>query len=509
MGLLMMRLMGVFLLLLPLLTQAQRSLAQGRGQSTGRTGLEEKLDAILAKQPFDTQLGMVIQAVDTGQVFYAKNSETLLIPASVTKIATSLAVLHEFGPNYQFATPLLFVGKRQGSTIQGDLLIRGTGDPLLTSELLWIAAADLKHLGVKTITGKLLIDNSLFLDEPLDRIEGETDSSYAYDAPITAFGVNFNSFEIAIASDSAAKFAHVGLYPYAISGLTIDNKVAQARGGQAASLSLSRLSPSQDGGREKIIASGRINEGRGLLKMHRSVFDPVWASGEQVKSFFAAEGIIIKGAVAGMPKGKDMLAAEPLMEIQGYPLHKIIQGLNHFSNNYIADVLTKDLGVAYAKSRNQPLSGSGNFRDGVRYLEGFLGSEVGIKDKFVLKNGSGLSQENRFSVKQVNAMLIYGYRNMQIMPEFVASLANAGETGTLKKRFSDEGTRSAKGLVRGKTGTLSNPVAVAALAGYFMSKDHGMIAFAILENGSRKAAVAIAALRKRQDLLVATALNNL
>ena len=85
-------------------------------------------------------------------------------------------------------------------------------------------------------------------------------------------------------------------------------------------------------------------------------------------------------------------------------------------------------------------------------------------------------------------------------PEFLASLPAAGEEGTMEKRFKNGNERLLKGLVRAKTGTLSDPVAVASLVGYFRHAKHGLVAFAMIENGvAGKEQPGIGDLRARQD----------
>jgi D-alanyl-D-alanine carboxypeptidase/D-alanyl-D-alanine-endopeptidase (penicillin-binding protein 4) len=79
-------------------------------------------------------------------------------------------------------------------------------------------------------------------------------------------------------------------------------------------------------------------------------------------------------------------------------------------------------------------------------------------------------------------------RRLDLFPDFLASLPATGWEGTLKKRLlsgdsSDPHQGKGKGLIRAKTGTLSEPVIVASLAGYFRHPNHGLMAFCVIENG--------------------------
>lgn len=468
--------------------------------------LEKDLDAVMAARPLRSKMAIQLVSLRDGRVLYGKHAQEAMIPASVTKLVTSLAALHEYGPQYQFSTPVHYSGSRRGSLIQGDLQIRGSGDPYLTSEALWNAAHDLRHLGLRRISGDLVIDQSLFLSEKLDRLEGETDSQNAYDAPISAFGVNFNTVEIAIAPAPAdgkggGKLALVNQFPYGIADLKIGSQVSLKEGSSGASLRVERVSP-KGGGREAILATGWLGSGSGLRKVYRSVHDPNWVSGEIFRAFLAHAGIELSGRVRTMAPNDAF--GPKLLEIRGNSLDRVVQGLNYYSNNYMADVLTKNLGVRLAEKQGKALAGSGSFANGVAYLEQFLRQQVGLKGSFVLDNGSGLSQKNRFSAQQISQLLAYAYQNMRLMPEFMASLAVAGETGTLAKRFKDY--PDLRGRVRAKTGTLSVPVSVAGLAGYFESASMGPIAFAILENGVAPGSPDLLSIRNRQDAMIAKAM---
>jgi D-alanyl-D-alanine carboxypeptidase/D-alanyl-D-alanine-endopeptidase (penicillin-binding protein 4) len=94
---------------------------------------------------------------------------------------------------------------------------------------------------------------------------------------------------------------------------------------------------------------------------------------------------------------------------------------------------------------------------------------------------------------------------MDLFPEFLASLPAAGWDGTLKKRLKRTGDPEAlQGLFRAKTGTLTEPVTVASLAGYFRHPKHGLTAFCVLENGREGTAQPnLKDLRDRQDRLMA------
>ena len=109
----------------------------------------------------------------------------------------------------------------------------------------------------------------------------------------------------------------------------------------------------------------------------------------------------------------------------------------------------------------------------------FLG-EIGIpKDTFVLGNGSGLNDINRLTPQHITKVLRAMYRRFEVRAEFVASLAVAGQSGTITRRFDDE---PAQARLRAKTGSLQG---VSALSGYVVTRDNKVLAFSVMMNDYR------------------------
>lgn len=437
---------------------------------------------------------VLIVRVSDGKAVYESNSKKALIPASVTKVLTSAAALHYFNPSHVFKTRFFVSGERNGDTISGPLYVKGDGDPLLTNEKLWQFAADLKNMGILHFQGDLIIDNSLFDDEQRDssRMDRLDASDRAYDAPVTAFGLNFNTLPVVVSPGlRAGAPAKVGFDPYPIAGIPLSNKTVTGNGTKSG---LQAVRQSQNGS-SSLVVSGNIGLQSPAVKIYRSMGDPVLEAGEQLRAFLLNEGISVKGRVL---EGKVPKDARPLQAIDSFNLGYIVHGLNHFSNNYIADALVKRMGAAFPSSGDGDLPGSGTLKNGVQAISRFMRDEVGIKDGFEILNGSGLDNRNKFSAEQIVKVLLYMQKRMDLFPEFLASFPASGWSGTLKKRF--KGRDVLDGMVRAKTGTLTQPVSVSSIAGFMGHPKHGMLAFAILNNGKAGGSQAtVADFRLRQD----------
>lgn len=465
-------------------------------------------DEILDGAPMATLLSglsvsqsILITRVSDGKVLWEKDPDLLVSPASVTKIMTSAAALAKFSPVHTFKTQLYYTGTRRNDRVSGDLIIVGDGDPFLVSEKLWQLAADLKNMGLHEFTGDLVIDQSLFDEEVRDesRRDSARSSHNAYNAPISAFGVNFNTFAVTVAPHTVVgRPALVSMDPYPLRGLIIESHV---RTGKAHSLRQIDITRSTRGAQDTLIATGSIPVDAPLHKVYRAVGDPLSAAGDYVKSFLQHEGVIVRGKVRS---GRKPEGATPLIELESYEMRRIVAGLNTFSNNYIADVLLKRLGAAFPKTGTADAPEQGTYANGLAVLRDFLRQDVGLKGDFVLKNGSGLDTENRISARQVIALLLYMQGRMDLFPDFLASLPAAGWDGTLKKRLKKtDSVEELRGLFRAKTGTLTEPVTVASLAGYFRHPEHGLTAFCVLENGREGSPQpTVSELRDRQDRLM-------
>ena len=358
-------------------------------------------------------------------------------------------------------------------------MVVGDGDPMLISEKLWQMAADFRHLGIKKIKGDIIIDNSLFDGSTWDisRASSKYASTNAYDAPVSALGVNFNTFPIVLTPGySANSPAFMSIDPYPIRGIQIKNKVSTAKNTRI------NVKRTNIGSNVRVTSRGTISQGPIIKKLYRSVANPILTGGEQIRSFLKHENITIDGQVVAGKRPKD---SRYLYKIQSYELSRMITGLNKYSNNYIADVLIKRLGASFYKGKDMH---AGSLSAGMHILHSFMMDDVKVKPDFKLYNGSGLDTRNRLSASHVVKLLRYMYQSMDTFPEFLASLPASGWDGTLEDRFKGKRLKHLVGKVRAKTGTLTKPISVSSLAGYMGHPKHGMLAFAIIENGKKKRA---------------------
>src|SRR5690606_8814200 len=121
------------------------------------------------------------------------NQDLPLNPASTIKTLTTLAGLELLGPTYQWRTRVYALGAVNNGVLDGDLLIKGGGDPFLVEENLRALIKNLRLRGVQHITGDLIIDSSVFDESVSTEALIDNDSRRAYNVLPHAMMVNFQT----------------------------------------------------------------------------------------------------------------------------------------------------------------------------------------------------------------------------------------------------------------------------------------------------------------------------
>jgi D-alanyl-D-alanine carboxypeptidase/D-alanyl-D-alanine-endopeptidase (penicillin-binding protein 4) len=426
--------------------------------------LRELLDAVLARAPLATaQAGVHVTSLDTGEVIYARDADRPLNPASNVKLVTSAAALARLGPEFRFRTDFSCRPALGPDGYCETLHVVGRGDPSLTTERMWGIVGELSHAGVRKV-GDIAVDDAYF-DESTEGPGYEQEKrDRPYMAPSGALSVNHNTVGIYVSSEGEGRRAktHVALEPMS-DYFVVENKVEAAP--RKARM---RLSPSSiaAGDRQRIRVSGRLPAGKPVQTFYRKVDNPALYAGETLKALLGVRGVVVRGKVRRSAVPAD---ARLVHSSRSPALAEMVRELNKTSNNFDAEMLLRVLG---AEASGAP----GTWPKGVAAVESFL-AEAGLPaGSYVLKNGSGLNDTNRFSAAQLTRLLTYVARRTTYFPEYASSLGIAGRDGTLRLRM--DGT-AAEGRLRGKTGTLSDTT---ALSGYVKLASDETWAYSILVN---------------------------
>lgn len=424
--------------------------------------LNARLEKVLKSKSIAREsLGLVV--LDLSEVpqvqLFGLNEQQEFIPASVTKLATASAVLQKLGPSFKFQTTLWSGGTVKNGVLTGDLILKGGGDPGFVSETMWFLVNELQRTGIKRIEGNVVVDDSDFDTIRADPSRDPERVDRAYDAPVGAMSFNWNSINIYVRPGAPGQAAQVYLDPLP-DYFRVDNK-AKTTSGSGADLDISRSG-------ERVTVRGTLGAGHDEVVAYKNVDDPVDWSGKNLIAFLAQRGVTVSGKVKA---GRKPDGARLLAKADSKPLSQAVGDMLKFSNNYVAEMLTKDLAL-----QNGVVPA--NLEAGMQLIRAHLSGPVGLDNKrFTLLNPSGLSRRNRIRARDLAEILAQAQRQFPTFAELLSALPIAGMDGTLKKRMLNT---EAKGWVRAKTGNLSG---VVALAGYAGRKDGGLRAFAFIFNG--------------------------
>ena len=436
--------------------------------------LQQQFDDIFNDNSFrNANWGVIIQSLENGEYFYKRNEDKFFVPASNLKLFTSAAGLLLLGSDYRFSTNFLLNGYQSGSTIYGDLIIQGGGDPTISGRFYnndinyvfdtWIDS--LLEMGVKNIKGNIVGDDNLFEDVGLGTgwaWDYETDW---YAAPSSAISYNDNCVDITIKYDNKLDSIIITARPD-LRNIVILNRVKTASGSEKTSIEVIR-----ERGTNVITVSGKFRKGNDSLVTYSTVQNPTQFTILALKSRLEKRGIRVNGYAIDIDdydRTINYSDLELLFISYSEPLREIIKVINKGSQNFFAEQLLKTIGLEKF--------GFGSVSNGINALKEIF-ADIGLNpENIIMVDGSGLSPLNMVTPRQIAELLKYMKSNKKLFADFYNSLPIAGVDGTLGKRLKNT---SAENIVRAKTGFISH---VRSLSGYAFTGDNEPVAFTMIAN---------------------------
>jgi D-alanyl-D-alanine carboxypeptidase/D-alanyl-D-alanine-endopeptidase (penicillin-binding protein 4) len=438
--------------------------------TTGPTGLDQDLDTLLANSELaGSNTDLVVRDADTGATLYAPQDDTLLVPASNEKLITSAAAMDLLGPDYTFSTNVLTNGTTSGSTLTGNLYLKGTGDPTTLITDYQNLAAQVAATGVTTISGQLVADDTYFDSVRYGPDWAWDDEPYSYNAQISGltFAPNTNydsgSMFVNVKPGTQGQAPTVTTTPPSTAVTIVDNATTGAAG------STSTASVSRTPGTNTVTVTGSIPAGAATTSTEMSVENPTAFAAALFRKALADDGVTVTGSTtsAATPSGATQIATHA-----SQPLSQLLVPFLKLSNNMMAEALTKAAG---RKVYNQ-----GTFASGVKALDTKV-TALGIDTtKYKQVDGSGLSRMDLVTGGQLVQLLIDA-QSRSWFTTWYNALPIAGNPaplvgGTLASRM--VGT-SAANNVHAKTGSETG---VSALSGYVTAANGEHLVFALTEN---------------------------
>ena len=407
--------------------------------------------------------GIKIYSLDRGETLYEVRSDKLFIPASNAKIITTAVALKYLGSNYRFSTKVFTDGILENQVLKGNLYIKGSGDPKLVTEQLWLLVNNLRNLPIKKIEGNIIGDDSFFDRKKRVKTWIKNPGAQAYEAPLGALSFNFNTVKVYVGPGKKVGDRPDIVIEPETEYIKLENNAKTLKPGRRNRLIVNRIGKEDH---DLVTVTGGINIGQPRAHYFLNITHPTKYALNVLKSYLKLSGIKFEGKLM---EGIVPENAEELYTHEGEPLALALRGLNKFSNNFVAEQILKTIGAEHFEPPGSTKKGLMVFEEYMKQL----GYEPG---QYKIFDGSGLSRQNQLSP----AILVDIMRNIKndlsIYPEFVTALGVMGVDGNVKDRMRKVESSS---KARVKTGTLNF---VSSLSGFFESREGELFAFSILMN---------------------------
>ncbi len=393
-----------------------------------------------------TDVSIEIRNIASNHSVLSINSDKSRNPASVIKLFTTLAALELLGPQHQWKTRYYLDGRLQGDILIGNLVLQGGGDPFLTVDKLWLHVMTLRSLGIRTISGNLIIDNTFYSIPKHDRSDFDGASTRLYNVGPDATLVNFSATRLVIQPLDGNIYLR---NEPPLEGMKLINNLKPKSGkcrGKTKGWNY-RIDRRDDS--VEVRFDGNYSSRCGFYSISRSLFSNNEYTYRLFKRLWIQSGGALEGSyrIAALPDNSQLLSTHSSL-----PLSDIIKSINKFSNNVMARMLFLNLDAKNEDSQ-ATLSGARS-----KISNWLLSNNIKMPSLHI-DNGSGLSRATKTTASGIADLLHFSWHSIY-RPEFLSSLPLAALDGTMRKRLNNS---PLVGRARIKTGSLKG---VRSMAGY-------------------------------------------
>lgn len=435
--------------------------------------LTEKINAVLEKEELDGAVaGVTVKHAANSKILYSYNGETRLHPASNMKLLTAAAALETLGADYQFHTEVLTDGKQVDTVLQGNLYLKGKGDPTLLKSDLDQFAKELKAQGIRLIKGNIIGDDTWYDNVRLSQDLNWSDESFYTGAQVSALTLSpdqdydAGTLIVEVIPDKKAEGkAQVRINPET-DYVTISNQTKMVPAGEAKQITIER-----EHGSNRVILTGTMPADGTISRSYVSVWEPAGYALSLFHTALKEHGIKFTGDMEkefkATPQDAHVLATK-----ESIPLSELLFPFMKLSNNGHGEMLTKEMGKV--------VHGEGSWDKGLEVIPDVMETFDMNPDTILLRDGSGMSHKTLISTNNLT-QLLFAAQDKSWFNLFKQSLPVAGEAdrylgGTLRNRMTEA---PVKGNVKAKTGLITG---VSALSGYVTAANGEELIFSILIN---------------------------
>ena len=249
-------------------------------------------------------VALPLDGVGNGIIY---NADVSVNPASTMKLVTTYAALELLGPTHQWRTEFYGDGPLKDGVLNGNLYLKGGGDPKLNMEKLWLMMRDLRANGVQRITGDLVLDRSHFHHPSLPSFNDDGgDPNKPFLVGPDSLLVNLKAVRM-VARTSGGKVSVMMEPP--LTNVRIDNKVKALGGGKCPAWPDVRYNPVTQYDGTTLVVTGKLAEGCSAQTYLALLDHPGYAAGA-VRAIWQELGgsILGKDRVGDVPKKAQLLA---------------------------------------------------------------------------------------------------------------------------------------------------------------------------------------------------------
>ena len=396
-----------------------------------------------AKVPRESVFAMV-QEVGGARPRLTWQTEQPVNPASLMKLLTTFSALELLGPAWTWTTPVWLQGTVRDGVLDGNLVLKGSGDPKLVLERMWLLLRRVQQLGVREVRGDIVLDRSAFVVPEQSPADFDGEALRPYNVRADALMLNYKAVVFTFTPDAARGIAVISTDP-PLAGVRVDTSVP--------------------------LTAGVCEDWRGALRADftdpmrlrfagsfaAACAEKIWGVAYADPERYNARALLgmwkeMGGRIGGTVRDGAAPATPPSFELASPSLAEVIRDINKYSNNVMAQQLFLTLGLTQ-RGAGTPDAAREVVRQWAQARLGTAGATLAID------NGSGLSRESRVSAQLLTRLLLAAWAS-PVMPELIASLPVAGVDGTLKR------SRATLGRAHLKTGSLRD---VAGIAGYVLA----------------------------------------
>ncbi|OHD64759.1 MAG: D-alanyl-D-alanine carboxypeptidase/D-alanyl-D-alanine-endopeptidase [Spirochaetes bacterium RBG_13_51_14] len=403
-------------------------------------------------------IGFILYDLERKSVVKIHNRSRAFIPASTTKVFTTVAAMNVLGPDYRFGTRISYRGSISGGTLKGDLYLKGTGDPLLTVADLMDMSDAMKKKGIASVSGRFYYDESDLASTV--SIDGDMEPDVSFNPGVSALSLDYNSISAEWKRDRERGAMDIFLTP----SLPINHAGLSA---EKLRENITFAYQNRSGTESWFLSPDKDTDGIERLPVKK----PALYTAYMFSTICGMRGIRLPRPEPGTEPG----CARTIAYHESSELTDIADLTLTFSINLAAELMML---TTAKKITGEKM----NLADSAKTISAYFSDRLESVSwrYFRIINGSGLTAKNRITPEQMVAVLAYADAQNYSGRKYRSCLPASGWEWSLMNRLNDPETAF---HVWAKTGSINYAL---ALAGYLYTKSSRSMAFAIFVNDIAK-----------------------